>query len=103
MSCNRNLDFYIVKLCSGRTAYEALPKKGVKFRVSALAEKLRANGYTAEEYGSLLIARRKFETTIFPSGRLLMKCNESQDAREEAARIGRMILELGAEDEINQK
>lgn len=103
MPIDGNLDFYIVKLCSGKTAFEALPKTSIRLRCSALAEKLRASGYTTEEYGSLLIVRREFETTIFPSGRLLMKCNEEQRAREEAARIGKIILELGAKNRKIQK
>lgn len=95
MAGDGNLDFYIVKVCSGKTAFEAVPRKCLKFRSRALVELLRSNGYTAEEYGSLLIVKRKFETTVFPSGRLLMKCSNEQDAREEAAQIGKYILELG--------
>lgn len=94
MSSNGNLDFYILRLCSGKTAFEALPKKGVRFRRSELAEKLRAKGYTTEEYGPLLIIKQEFETTIFPSGRLLMKCDKEEQAKEIATRIGQIILEI---------
>ncbi|MEM4308271.1 MAG: hypothetical protein QXU48_04330 [Thermoplasmata archaeon] len=103
MSSKGDLDFYIVKLCSGKTAFEALPKRGMRFRFNSLAEKLRENGYSAEVYGSLLIVKRNFETTIFPSGRLLIKCNDEQEARAEAARIGYLILELGGGNNKVQK
>ncbi|MEM3445246.1 MAG: hypothetical protein QW115_04685 [Thermoplasmata archaeon] len=96
MPGNGDLDFYILKLCSGRTAFEALPKKGVRFRQRELAEKLRVKGYIVEEYGSILIARREFETTIFPSGRLLMKCESEEHAREVAMDIGKIILGMSS-------
>lgn len=94
MAGKGNLDFYLVRLCSGRSAFEALPKRGLRFDRGELAAKLKNEGYTIEDYGALLIAKKDFEVTIFPSGRLLMKCNEEAMARAEASRIGSFILEI---------
>lgn len=94
MAGKGSLDFYFVRLCSGRSAFEALPKKSVRFDKTQLAEKLREKGYLTEDYGSLLIAKKEFEVTIFPSGRLLMKTNEDAKARAEAQTIGNLILEI---------
>jgi|GEM_PF-3296675 TATA-box binding protein (TBP) (component of TFIID and TFIIIB) len=92
MQRREDLGFYMVKLCTGRSAYEALPTKGVKFSMKALSLELEQMGYTVTDYKSILIVKHEIETTIFPSGRLLIKCAEKSRAIAEAKTIENAIL-----------
>ncbi|MGC9060598.1 MAG: hypothetical protein ACP5JR_05135 [Thermoplasmata archaeon] len=92
MQRGKNIDFYLVRMCSGKTAYEALPVRGIKFNRKGVVKALIDMGYTVEDFRALIIAKKEIETTIFPSGRLHIKCEKEENASREANFIGSVII-----------
>lgn len=88
---------FMIKLCSDRAAYEAVPKKRLKLDLSSLKHSLELHAdceiilYTPQ----LMVVRRKdaAEVTIVDDGRMIIRNVADQDA---ARTVAEALLPEGA-------
>jgi hypothetical protein len=73
------LTFYILKPCQGKAAFEVLLKSKAQIKISECILNLTENGYDVVDAGVMLVAKKNaIEISIYPSAKLLIKC-ESKD------------------------
>lgn len=88
---------YMIRLCSDRAAYEAVPRKRAKLDIMNLKRSLQAHGGCEIALCTpqfIVIKRRDdVEVTIVDDGRMIIRNVRNQ---EEAQRIAETILPDGA-------
>jgi transcription termination factor Rho len=65
---------FIVRPCSTRAAYEGVPKRQMKLNLNECAKMLQDKGYEVialTDY--VMVVKREYEFTVFPSGKILVK------------------------------
>ena len=88
------MTFYILKVCSSKGAFEAIPKKNIKLDLDAVEMKLIQTGYRIICNAKvILIIEYQCEVSIFSNGRLLLKTGLENRAKECADTIYELILE----------
>ena len=79
---------YILQPCEGNSAYEAIPKEELNFDLPECGGILEEEGFEILDAHVLLIAsKEELETTIYPSGRLLVKTDAKEIAAPQVALI----------------
>ena len=74
----------IVRRCSSKGAFEALPEKQVRIDLVSLKKKFSV----LVETPVLVIIKDQFEVSVFRDGKLLIKqCDSQEKAEEQAKRI----------------
>jgi TATA-box binding protein (TBP) (component of TFIID and TFIIIB) len=73
----------VIRPCSTKAAYEGVLKRKVNLNLSECSCKLKAKGYeliAVTDY--VMVVRKKYELTIFPSGRVIAKdVNDLESAK----------------------
>ena len=87
----------LIRHCKTKAGFEALPidaKTGKwdqerRLDLRALGKALQAKGYDIVDAGPLLIVKAHglSESTIYPTGRLIIKCDQEADAKATATKI----------------
>jgi hypothetical protein len=82
------MTFYLLRPCSGHAAYEALLKKQVQIDLSECVGSLEENGYDVTDAKIMLVAKKgDIEISIYPSAKLLVKCQSEEEAAIRANEI----------------
>jgi hypothetical protein len=85
------LTFYLLKPCQGKAAYEVLLKSKAQIDLEESIHNLRQNGYDITNAKVMLVARKfDIEISIYPSAKLLIKC----ESKDNAFRIANEMYEL---------
>ena len=86
-------NFYMLRPCEGKSAYEAIPRQHMSLDLKTCATSLEKDGYSILDAHVLMIAERdNLETTIYPSGKLLIKTDRKIEANETVENLSRYIL-----------
>lgn len=73
-------------------AWDAVPKRRVRFDLPSCWSKLRAGGYElVADVGVMLVVRKEVEVTLYPNGRLLM---HPVRTKEHADRVAQEVYRL---------
>jgi hypothetical protein len=73
--------FYILKPCQGKAAFEVLLRSQTQIDFPHCVPTLQKNGYDVTDAGVMIVAKKgKVEISIFPSAKLLIKCQSKEDA-----------------------
>nr|MDO8099375.1 hypothetical protein [Candidatus Njordarchaeota archaeon] len=73
-------EMFIVKPCSTRAAFEGIPKHQAKLNLTDRSRRLLDKGYeliAVTDY--VIVAKKDYEFTIFPSGKVLVKDIDDPD------------------------
>jgi hypothetical protein len=81
------LSYSALKLCSGRSAFEAIPEPPQVVDLARVRERLSATGVEVTDARVMLIARTTPESTISRDGRLLIKTSDPEEARRVFERL----------------
>jgi len=84
-----NEEMFVLKPCKTGAAFQGTPKKNVKLDLSKYETILKQHGYEIILHtNDVLIVKSKYDISIFPSGRVLIKDVKSEkDARAELDKI----------------
>ena len=86
------MSFFILEICSSKGAYEAKPEMKMKIDMDRSEKIFRENGYEIIcNARVLLIVKKECEITVYPDGRLLLKTDSNEEARESADGIYRVL------------
>jgi hypothetical protein len=69
-----------LKLCSGRSAFEAVPNPRLTLDLAAIRDRLRAEGIEVVDARVMLIAQLEKEVTLGRDGRVLIKSADPKEA-----------------------
>lgn len=87
------MSFYLLRPCKTTAAYEALPNDEVKLDLEKVTKILEGEGMKVTYARVILIAHNKgIETTIYPSGKLLVKTDSEDVAQAEAELLYGFLL-----------
>ncbi len=75
------MSYTTLKVCSGRSAFEAVPTTPRTLNLAQVRERLEAQGVVVTDARVMLIARTDPEATISRDGRLLIKTSDGDRAR----------------------
>jgi hypothetical protein len=82
------MTFYLLRPCQGKAAFEAVLKSQIQIDISKRVKVLRARGYDVLDAGIMLVAKKdEFEISIYPSAKLLIKCESKEKATQKANEI----------------
>jgi hypothetical protein len=73
--------FYTLRLCSGRGAFEAIPRPKLDVDLAQVRRRLEARGVPVVDARVLLIAKLEEEVTVSRDGRVLIKAHNAEHAR----------------------
>jgi hypothetical protein len=73
--------FYTLRLCSGRGAFEAIPRPRLDVDLAEVRRRLEARGVPVVDARVLLIAKLEEEVTVSRDGRVLIKAHDPDLAR----------------------
>jgi ribonuclease HIII len=81
-----------MKPCQGKAAFEVLLKSKAQIDINDGISTLRENGYEVVDAGVMLVAKKnEIEISIYPSAKLLIKCNSKDEAAQKANEIYRLL------------
>ncbi len=86
------MTYYLLKPCKGHAGYLSNMKKRTKVDLRTAVGLLESNGYDVMDIKHLLIAKKDIEVTVYPNGKLLVKTDDGDDARQAAEAIYSIIL-----------
>ncbi len=89
------MTYSTLRLCSGRAAFEAVPRPRLALDLPAIRGRLEDAGVTVTDARVLLIARMEREVTISRDGRILIKSADAVEAGQILARL-RALVDLPA-------
>lgn len=75
------MTYYDLRLCSGRGAFEAVPRPRLDVDLGQVRRRLEAKGVPVVDARVLLIAQLGEEVTVSRDGRVLIKCHDLEEAR----------------------
>ncbi len=76
---------YTIKPCKTKAVYNAIPNSKIKLDLENCLKKLEAKGYkTIFNANAILIIKKDIETSIYPDGKLILKCDDFETARKES-------------------
>lgn len=75
------MSYYSLRLCSGRGAFEAIPRPRLDVDLGVVRERLEAKGVPVVDARVLLIAQLGQEVTVSRDGRVLIKCHDLAEAQ----------------------
>jgi len=82
------LTFYVLKPCQGKAAFEVLLKSNAQIKFAECIPNLTENGYDVVDAGIMIVAKRNdIEISIYPSAKLLIKCESKEKAVAKANEI----------------
>jgi hypothetical protein len=82
------MTFYILRPCQGKAAFEAVLNSQIQIDISKRIKVLKDHGYEVLDAGILLVAKKgEFEISIYPSAKLLIKCESKEKATQKANEI----------------
>jgi hypothetical protein len=82
------MTFYILKPCQGKAAFEAVLHSQIQIDITNRVKNLEAHGYEVLDAGIMLVAKKdEFEISIYPSAKLLIKCDSKEKATQKANEI----------------
>ena len=87
------MTYETLRLCSGRAAYEAVPRPRLDLDLPDLRRKLEEAGVDVVDARVMLIARMEREVTVSRDGRILIKTSDVGEADRLLHRL-RAIAEL---------
>lgn len=86
------MSFFILEICSSKGAYETKPGKKIKLDIDATEKILLDNGYEIVCNAKvMLIIKNRIETSVYPDGRLLLRTDLKDDAKDSAEKIYRLL------------
>ncbi|MCI4350129.1 MAG: hypothetical protein L3K15_01250 [Thermoplasmata archaeon] len=74
------MTFYTLRLCSGRGAFEAIPRPRLDVDLGHVRRRLEARGVPVVDARVLLIAKFDDEVTVSRDGRVLIKSKDPERA-----------------------
>ncbi|WXG44840.1 MAG: hypothetical protein WED04_12555 [Promethearchaeati archaeon SRVP18_Atabeyarchaeia-1] len=87
----------VVRPCSTKAAYEGILTRQVRLDLNECSKTLRAKGYeiiALTDY--VMVVKKEYELTLFPSGRVLAKDVESMDLAKKT--IEKLHQDLGSHE-----
>ncbi|MDD1770413.1 MAG: hypothetical protein LUO79_04930 [Methanomassiliicoccales archaeon] len=89
--------FKLVRVCESN-ALAAVPQESKRYDLAMAAEALKGAGYSVDEQGVMLIARKaKAEYTLYPNGRLLLHPASDKDEAKRTAEALYSTIERAVE------
>jgi hypothetical protein len=90
------VSYSALRLCSGRSAFEAVPRPRRSLDLAEVQARLRSEGVPVIDARVMLIAGERQEVTIGRDGRILIKIPEAEEAQRLFERVLGWIGEAGA-------
>ncbi len=81
------MTYYLLKPCKGHAGYLSTMKEKTVVDLKALVGKLESEGYEVMDIRHLLIAKKNVEVTVYPNGKLLVKEDDEERARQAVEEI----------------
>ncbi len=79
---------YTIKPCKTKAVYNAIPDKKLRLDLDDCIKRLEVSGYkTIFNANAILIIKKDIETSIYPDGKLILKCDDFETARKECDSI----------------
>ena len=76
----------IIEVCSGDTAFTIVPENPPKISIETIVERIEKSGFSCSLSSKFCHTfDGKFEMTLYPSGRLLVRAPNIEDAKKIAA------------------
>ncbi|WXG47474.1 MAG: hypothetical protein WED05_12575 [Candidatus Atabeyarchaeum deiterrae] len=85
---------FIIRPCSTKAAFEAVLKRQVRINLTESSKELESKGYeliAVTDY--VMVVKRDYEFTVFPSGRVLIK--DIEDMNVAKSLIEKLLEDLG--------
>ncbi|HEV8361255.1 MAG TPA: hypothetical protein VGR28_12455 [Candidatus Thermoplasmatota archaeon] len=80
--------FYMVKPCATSAGYEARPRRPLDITLAEAEARLRrAEVEVVRNAGVVLLARAGCDVTVFPTGKLLLKTTDEEQAHDATRRL----------------
>ncbi len=77
---------YVAKPCRTERAYEVIPEMKMNIEVEHIAERLERHGYSIViKTPHIVVIRKEFEVSVYPSGRILIKKVDDKEVAEKIA------------------
>ncbi|MBT3772896.1 MAG: hypothetical protein HOC79_07835 [Euryarchaeota archaeon] len=75
---------FVMELCSGKAAWQIEPSKKVEINIDTVSEKIQNAGYGVKIKTRMchILHKEDVKITLFPSGKILVKCEEKEKAIE---------------------
>ncbi len=89
------MTYSTLRLCSGRAAFEAVPRPKLSLDLGQIRGRLERAGIPVTDARVLLIARMEREVTVARDGRILIKSADAPEAARILARL-RSLIDLPA-------
>jgi ArsR family metal-binding transcriptional regulator len=86
------MTYYLLKPCKGHAGYLSNMKKRTRVDLRYAIGQLESNGYEVMDVKHLLIAKKDVEVTVYPNGKLLVKTDDEESAKQIVEAIYSMIL-----------
>lgn len=90
------MSYSALKLCSGRSAFEALPNPRLVLDLPKLKRRIQSEGVPVIDARVMLIAGRAQEVTIGRDGRILLKVRSETAAGQLFERVRAWIDDAGS-------
>ncbi len=90
------MSYSALRLCSGRSAFEAIPTPRRSLDLAEVRGRLRSEGIPVIDARVMLIAGDRQEVTIGRDGRILIKIPRAEEAQRLFERVLRWIGESGS-------
>lgn len=82
------MTFYIMKPCQGKAAFEVILTSKTQIDIADRISNLEENGYDVVNAGVMLVAKKNaIVISIYPSAKLLIKCQSKEEAAQKANEI----------------
>lgn len=85
------MTYYLLKPCRTATAFISTLKKAQRVDLTQAAARLRSGGWRVSDVKVMLIIEGEPELTLYESGKILVKTDDEQRAREAIDRVYRAI------------
>ena len=82
------MTFFLLKPCQGKAAFEAILHSQIKIDLTERVDSLRIHGYNVMDAGIMLVVKKDdVSISIYPSAKLLIKCESKEKAAQKANEI----------------
>ncbi len=81
------MTYYLLKPCRTATAFISTLKKPARLDLSATAQRLQDEGWRVNDVKVMLILEGEPELTLYESGKVLVKTDDEDHARQAVDRI----------------
>ena len=87
------MGFFLIRPCRSTAAFEAVPEQKLELELADLIPKLAELGYEliADAGVLLVVSKNGHEVPVYPSGKLLIKVDDENEAEKVAEELSTII------------